>query len=168
MRARIYLDIDGSICPVPPRERDGWRAPLTDSWSEWVDPRAFNETPFPVELLDELVALDWAEVVWATTWPLDMIEWAFDKAGYPSLRFRHLCPSGRFDKFEAVRADVERDPVPFVWIEDRRFAAERTWKPSVPCRRICPNKYVGSQPAVMANGAEMVASRVEQAGRALR
>ena len=125
------------------RERDGWWSPPTDSWSEWVDPRAFNETPFPVELLDDLVALDWAEVVWATTWPLDMIEWAFDKAGYPSLRFRHLCPSGRFDKFEAVRADVERDPVPFVWIEDRRFAGERTWKPAVPCRRICPNKYVG-------------------------
>ena len=143
VRPRIYLDIDGSICPLPPPTRSEWWSPPTDDWSSWVDPRAFNETPFPVALLDDLVSLDWAEVVWATTWPLDMIEDAFERAGYPSLKFRHLCPSGRFDKFEAIRDDVEADPVPFVWIEDHRFSAERTWESPAPQRRIRPNKYVG-------------------------
>ena len=143
VRPRIYLDIDGSICPLPPQVRDGWWSPPTDDWSSWVDPRAFNETPFPVELLDDLVALDWAEVVWATTWPLDMIEHAMDTAGYPAIRFRHLDPNGLYGKLDAVREDVERDPVPFVWIEDHRFSGERTWVPSVPRRRIRPNKYVG-------------------------
>jgi hypothetical protein len=72
-----------------------------------------------------------------------MIEWALEKAGYTSLKFRHVCPSGRFNKFEAVRDDVQADPVPFVWIEDHRFSGKRTWQPPAPRRRIRPNKYVG-------------------------
>jgi hypothetical protein len=61
------------------------------------------------------------------TWPLDMIEWALEKVGHTSLKFRHVCPIGRFNKFEAVRDDVQADPVPFVWIEDHWFSGEQTW-----------------------------------------
>jgi len=143
VRPRIYLDIDGSICPLPPPDRDAWWSPPTVDWPTWVDPQAFNETPFPAQLLDDLAALDWVEVVWATTWPLGMIEAAMDDAGYPSLRFRHLDPSGIYDKLEALQADVERDPVPFVWVEDHLMPGERAWRPAVPRRRIRPNKYVG-------------------------
>jgi len=138
---RLYLDIDGSICPLPDRnqaQKDRW-SPPTDDWSEWVDPQAFNETPFPVELLDDLVTLDWVEVVWATTWPLDMIEHAPEKAGYESLRFRHLGASGIYDKFDAIEADVALDPKPFVWVEDHWFANEGVWEPPVPYRRVRPD-----------------------------
>lgn len=140
--ARLYLDIDGSICPLPPERRDDWWSPPTDDWSEWVDPRAWNETPFPVELLDDLAALDWAEAVWATTWPLDMIEGWLGTVGYESLRFRHLDPGGLYGKLEAVRYDVERDPVPFIWIDDHAFDGEDEWVVPVPHRRIRPDPYV--------------------------
>ena len=54
------LDIDGSIRPLAPPDGREWWSPPTDDWSSWVYPRAFNETPFPVALLDDLVELNWA------------------------------------------------------------------------------------------------------------
>ena len=143
-RPRLYLDIDGCLSPVPPQGVARPWSPPTDDWSSWVDPRAFNETPFPVEMLDDLAALDWVEVVWATSWPLDMIDHAMAKIGYSSLQFRHLGSSGMANKFDALRAEVERDPVPFVWIDDHLMPGERAWRRSAgPHRRIRPDTYVG-------------------------
>ncbi len=141
---RIYLDIDGCLSPLPPRPTQALRWDPPGTWPAWVDPEAFNQTPMPVALLDAFANLEGVEVVWATSWPLDMIEWALDKVGYSHLRFRHLNPdAASFSKLDAVRADISRDPVPFVWIDDARLPGEDFWIPPVPWRRIRPQPQFG-------------------------
>jgi len=103
----------------------------------------------PTQILDDLRQLAAAgrvEVVWATSWPLDMIEWALDAVGYGDLRFRHLEPTGLMHKADSVIADVEADRLPFVWVDDHRFPKEADWTPPVPHHRLMPSPQVGITP----------------------
>lgn len=143
-RARIYLDIDGCLSPLPPRPSRELRWEPPGTWPEWVDPEAFNQTPMPVALLDALDALGGVEVVWASSWRVDMIDWALLQVGYDHIRLRHLNPDGgATSKLEAVRADIAEDPLPFVWVDDARLPGEEFWIPPVPWRRVRPQPQFG-------------------------
>ncbi len=146
-RARIYLDIDGCLSPLPPQPTRELRWEPPGTWPEWVDPEAFNQTPMPVALLDALGGLDGIEVVWATSWRADMIDWALEQIGYSHLRLRHLNPDGGpASKLEDVQADIAENPLPFAWIDDARLPGEDFWIPPVPWRRIHPQPQFGITP----------------------
>lgn len=149
-RARLYLDVDGVLSPLPhPQRLDPVWPPAT--WPTWVDPRAFTSTPFPVAVLDDLtlIAADAnIEIVWATTWPADMIHNALAEVGYPQLRFRHLNPDGHIDKTTAIRDDVRAAPLPFVWIDDSRWPGDLNWRSPAPRLRLTPKPTVGLTPAM--------------------
>lgn len=142
--ARIYLDIDGCLSPLPPKPTRELRWEPPGTWPEWVDPEAYNQTPMPAPLLDALGNLDGIEVVWATSWKLDMIEWALAQIGYDHLRFRHVDPDGAAtSKLAAVQADIAKHPVPFVWVDDADLVGETFWVPPVAWRRIRPQPQFG-------------------------
>lgn len=146
--ATIYLDIDGCLSPLPPKPElsgRGWTPPAT--WDAWADPRAFNETPMPTGLLDQLGALQGVEVVWATSWDLQMVNEALDEIGYSRLRYRHLAPTtGATGKLGLVQADVAAHDRPFAWIDDARFVDEGLWVPPVPWYRVRPVSTIGLTP----------------------
>jgi hypothetical protein len=117
MTVRIYQDVDGVINAHMPygwgRLQNGYaKSGLTDYKIRWA--------PHMIEALDALDAVR----VWATTWCADA-EWGIAPlVGFKPAE-RVLMPrSGEvtfpsvYWKIDAIVADQESDPGPFIWLDD--------------------------------------------------
>jgi hypothetical protein len=145
---RVYLDLDGVVAPsiAGGDERSAFRD-LQEVRTGRLE-REVSPT-----LLRALVALP-AELVWCTTWGghADPLLVAAIGVGGRRRALELGAAPRRYDgwKLDAVVADVERDPRPFVWAEDRDLdarAREVCGGLGVPCLLLAPATRVGLTPS---------------------
>jgi hypothetical protein len=146
-RARLYLDLDGVVAPDATGGDERWAFPDLQEVRTGRLERAVSPT-----LLRALVALP-AELVWCTTWGghADPLLVAAIGVGGRRRALELGATRRRYDgwKLDAVVADVERDPRPFVWAEDRDLdarAREVCGGLGVPCLLLTPATRVGLTP----------------------
>ena len=143
VRPVVYLDVDGVVSALAPTHGFGDGAPF----ELFGDELTLSE-----RLGDRLRCLD-AELRWLTTWGAEAnpIGAAMD---LPDLPVAGLAPmdatAGGPWKFEVVRAQVELERRPFVWIEDEAIPPEaEPWAAEigVPCLLTEPDPDRGLTPA---------------------
>lgn len=161
--ARVYLDVDGAFSPICmnlQHERDlAWmrgpavaigEAPQT-GWT-WKMTGGFGPTSLPIELAHQLVALndDGIEVVWVTSWH-EMANTLLDACGIATRLWCHPTADDDTvkDKWQFVVTELQRDPTPFVWIDDQQITpSTQRWAATCGVANLLvhTNRYVGVTP----------------------
>jgi len=142
-KVRVFLDLDGVVSPIVLTESDSrWDGlaadPLTTAeqppesgWTDWTF-ETIDNVPVPRELLNDLARLGARRSVgaaWLTTWE-ENANWLFEDMAMPDRLPVHLFRwSGdeQVTKWSTVVAETERNPVPFVWVDDHIGLDEYRW-----------------------------------------
>ncbi len=146
--ARIYLDIDGALSPLPNWEADNPESFPETGWSWQLARYGGYRVPLPLELIAGLrvLASGGVEIVWASTW-LELADKLLnDAGGAPGWRHLELDFGAPSPKLAALRAEIRADPAPFVWVDDQAITASaRGWaRDCGVASRLCrPYKYAG-------------------------
>ncbi len=142
-RFRVFLDLDGVVSPIMIRSTDGrWAnlaadpltvpgSPPVTGWDDWTF-ETRRDVPVPRQLLERMARLAGhpeISVVWLTSWEEGANQLFDDLAMSTRLPVHRLDWSGDtpVTKWSTVVHEHEREPRPFVWIDDHLGVDEYRW-----------------------------------------
>ena len=144
----LYLDVDGVLNALS-RPLAEW----SDMATHYIEVGPYN-TEYKVHLSRQmgaaLAGLD-VEIRWATTWAEDANTHIASKVGLPSNLAVSCRPRLSDSPFKsiAIRAEVESERVPFIWIDDEAIREVDHWwakELGIPHLFIEPNPRKGLTP----------------------
>ena len=139
-RPVVFLDVDGVLSPVVPH---------SDAWTDW---ERVENIPFHLvlsrKMAGRIAQLD-AEVVWLTTWEHDANAVVAEFLGWqPHDVLERSGDEERWWKLDAITERIEKEPRPFVWVDDELEHRKRDVEPwlrsvEVPVLPLSPRAEVG-------------------------
>jgi len=108
MVARLYLDVDGVLCPFV--------TPLVDEFGDWQVVPGSHDTPWSPTLASMIDELE-AQRVWLTSWEYGANERLCPLFSWPEQLVLEHRPGSLWWKLDAL---VQHHPrgVPFIWVDD--------------------------------------------------